>query len=362
MKKRTAGLFLTAVLGLAALAAGGCGNSAADGQASSVTDSQTSAEGSAEDTSSESVSAGGEASGSGADSQEVSGSDADSQEASGGAAEETQYPLTITDDLGNTVTIEEEPERVVSLSPSNTETLFALGADERIVGRTDYCSYPEEAAEVPSIGTYTSPNTELIISMTPDVIFASDYIDDSIRSQVEGAGAKVIVFAASDLEGVEQNILTAGQVLNLNGEAKEITDGMEAEMAQLQEILSANTEEKSAFIDLGGYYSAGEGSLLGNMLEDIGVRNVAADTGEMWPQLSVEKIIESDPDVYISLYTTPEELKQVSGLSELDCIKNDRIVYYDGLSPEADMIQRAGPRLAEGTRLLAEQIYPELFS
>ena len=113
------------------------------------------------------------------------------------------------------------------------------------MGRTDYCSYPEEAEEVPSIGTYTSPNTELIISMTPDVIFASDYIDDSIRSQVEGAGAKVIVFAASDLEGVEQNILTAGQVLNLNGEAKEITDGMEAEMAQLQEILSANTEEKS---------------------------------------------------------------------------------------------------------------------
>ena len=155
-EKRTAGLFLTAVLGLAALAAGGCGNSAADGQASSVTDSQTSAEGSAEDTSSESVSAGGEASGSGADSQEVSGSDADSQEASGGAAEETQYPLTI---------------RMIWAygyhrggarsgwypSPSNTETLFALGADERIVGRTDNCSYPEEAEEVPSIGTYTSP-------------------------------------------------------------------------------------------------------------------------------------------------------------------------------------------------------------
>ena len=137
---------------------------------------------------------------------------------------------------------------------------------------------------------------------------------------------------------------------------------MEKEMAELEEILSASHEEKSAFIDLGGYYSAGPGSLLDNMLQDIRVRNVAADTGETWPQLSVETIIESDPDVYISLYSTPEELRQVPGLSELACIQNeDTLIFYDGLSPEADRIQRAGPRLAEGTRLLAEQVYPELF-
>ena len=116
------------------------------------------------------------------------------------------------------------------------------------------------------------------------------------------------------MESVEQDILTAGQVLNLNKEAKEITDGMEAKMTELREILASNTEEKTAFIDLGDYYSAGEGSLLGNMLDDIGVRNVAADTGEMWPQLSVETIIESNPDVYISFYSSPDELKAVSGL------------------------------------------------
>ena len=280
------------------------------------------------------------------------------QEASG----QTQYPLTITDDLGNEVTIEKEPQRVLSLSPSNTETLFALGADARPVGRTDYCSYPEEAQEVPTIGSYASPNTELIISMTPDVIFASDYIDDSIRSQVENAGAKVIVFSANDIESVEQNILTAGQVLNLNEEAKEITDGMEADLADLQETLSNREEECSAFIDLGEYYSAGEGSLLGNMLDDIGVENIAADTGETWPQLSVEKIIESNPDVYISFFTAPEDLKKVPGLADLDCIQQDRILYFESLSPDSDKIQRAGPRLVEGTRLLAEKIYPDLFS
>ncbi len=342
MKKRWLQKALGAALSLSLVLAAGCGSA---GQESTAAESAA-----AESTAAESMAA------------ESTAAESTAAESTAAGAEETQYPLTITDDLGTSVTIEAEPERVVSLSPANTETLFALGAGEMVVGRTDYCNYPPEAADVPSIGTYTSPNTELVISMEPDVIFASDYIDDSIRSQVEEAGAKVIVFAASDLEGVEKNIQLAGQVLNRNEEAAALVEGMEAEMAELEEILSAGHEEKSAFIDLGGYYSAGPGSLLGNMLEDIGVRNVAAETGEMWPQLSVETIIESNPDVYISLYSTPEELRQVAGLSELACIQSDdTLIFYDGLSPEADRIQRAGPRLAEGTRLLAEQVYPELF-
>lgn len=340
MKKKTISVMLTLMLSAAAVFAAGCGGNAEE------TDHT-------QEESTEGVQA------EGTEDAEDSVSEGQSDSTGGG---ETQYPLTVTDDLGNSVTIEEEPQRVISLSPANTETLFALGADEKIVGRTDYCTYPEEAAEVDSIGSYTSPNTELIISLSPDVIFASDYIDDAVREQVENAGAKVIVFTANDLESVEQDILTAGQVLNQNQEAADLVNGMESDMEEIQGILAAKTEAKSAFIDLGDYYSAGPGSLLGSVLDDIGVENVVADTGEAWPQVSVEKIIESDPDVYISLFTAPEELKQVAGLSSLDCIQNDQIIYYDGLSPEADLIQRAGPRLVEGMRLLAEQIYPELFS
>lgn len=340
MKKKTISVMLTLMLSAAAVFAAGCGGNAEE------TDHT-------QEESTEGFQA------EGTEDAEDSVSEGQSDSTDGG---ETQYPLIVTDDLGNSVTIEKEPQRVISLSPANTETLFALGADEKIVGRTDYCTYPEEAAEVDSIGSYTSPNTELIISLSPDVIFASDYIDDAVREQVENAGAKVIVFTANDLESVEQDILTAGQVLNQNQEAADLVNGMESDMEEIQGILAAKTEAKSAFIDLGDYYSAGPGSLLGSVLDDIGVENVVADTGEAWPQVSVEKIIESDPDVYISLFTAPEELKQVAGLSSLDCIQNDQIIYYDGLSPEADLIQRAGPRLVEGMRLLAEQIYPELFS
>lgn len=343
MKKRIVNLLLAGILSVTAVLAVGCG--------SGKSGSNSGEEG--ENT----VSAGSENAGS--NSASSSGS---SDNAEGDEKGTTVYPLTVEDDLGNEVIIEEEPERVVSLSPANTETLFALGAGERIVGRTDYCSYPEEAAEVESVGTYTAPNTELIISLSPDVVFASDYIDDAVRDQVEEAGAKVVVFSANDVKSVEKNIETAGQILNLNDKAQELTESMTAELEELKDVIAEGSAEKSAFIDLGSYYSAGTGSLLGNMLNDLSVRNIAEDTGETWPQLSLEKIIESDPDIYISLFTSPEELKQTSGLNDLECIKNGNIIYFEGLSPEADMIQRAGPRIVEGTKLLAEKIYPELFS
>lgn len=277
-------------------------------------------------------------------------------------ATQAGYPVTVQDDFGNEVVLEEEPEKVISLSPSATEILFAIGAGDKMVGRTDYCSYPEEAAEVDPIGTYTEPNTELILSKEPDVVFVSDYLDDSVRAQIEATGASVVTFSANTVEAVENDILLAGQVLNLSDNAQGVVDGMETDLAELQEMTATVETKKSVFVDIGSFYSAGPGSLLDDELSELGIENIAADSGETWPQLSVETIIEKNPDVYLSLYTPVEELKTTAGLDTLDCIKEGNVIYYDGLSNEADMIQRPGPRVVEGMRLLAENIYPEVFS
>lgn len=279
--------------------------------------------------------------------------------ADGSGDGQTVYPFSFKDSLGDEVTVDAEPEKVISLSPANTEILFAVGAGDRVIGRTDYCSFPEEASEVASIGTYTSPNTELIISLEPDVVFASDYIDDSIRQQVEAAGAKVVVFSADSVEGVQDLIIQAGEILNLNGNAEELVDSMNAKLKKIQENVLSEGGSKSVFVDIGSFYSAGPGSLLDDMLNQIGVTNVAADIGETWPQLSVESIIEKNPDVYISLYTAPEELEKTAGLSELDCLKGDSVVYFQEFSNESDMIQRAGPRVVDGIEILAENIYTD---
>lgn len=278
-----------------------------------------------------------------------------------GTEDSTIYPFSIRDDLGNMIVIDEQPESVISLSPSSTEILFAVGAGNLIKGRTDYCSYPEDALSISSIGTYASPNLELIIEAEPQIVFASDYIDPSIAEQLKSAGIQIFIFSANTLEAVKTDILNAGAIVNQNRKAREITEDMEKQLAEILEKTKENAGTKSVFVDLGSYYSAGEGSLIGEMFDTIGVENIAADSGETWPQLSVEAIIEKNPDIYLSLYTTPEELKMVSGLNEMDCIKNDHIIYIEGVSPAADMIQRPGPRMVEGMRYLAEQIYPDSF-
>ena len=150
-------------------------------------------------------------------------------------------------------------------------------------------------------------------------------------------------------------------MLNQNEKAGEVVEDMNAELKEVQEITAKAEEKKSVFVDIGSFYSAGPGSLLDDELNKLGAVNIAAEAGETWPQISVETIIEKNPDVYISLFTSVDELKTISGLNELDCMKNDQVVFYDGLSKEADMIQRSGPRVTKGIRLLAESIYPELF-
>lgn len=276
-------------------------------------------------------------------------------------AETDAFPVTVMDDFGNEVTLEKAPESIVSLAPVDTEILFALGAGDSVTGRTDYCNYPEEAADVDSIGTYMEPNMELILSKSPDLVVASGFIDDNIRQQLEENGTAIFITNASDLESTEKNIETLGKLIGHDAEAEEVVKNMEDEWTDLSAELENVKEEKSAFIDIGSLYSAGPSSLLDNSMQMIKVENVAADADSAWPQLSAEAVVEANPDVYISLYSTLEDVQQTAGLSDLACLNEDGgFIYIDGSSVEGDMIQRPGPRYVEGLKVLAELVYPEI--
>ena len=276
-------------------------------------------------------------------------------------AETDAFPVTVMDDFGNEVTLEKAPESIVSLAPVDTEILFALGAGDSVTGRTDYCNYPEEAADVDSIGTYMEPNMELILSKSPDLVVASGFIDDNIRQQLEENGTAIFITNASDLESTEKNIETLGKLIGHDAEAEEVVKNMEDEWTDLSAELENVKEEKSAFTDIGSLYSAGPSSLLDNSMQMIKVENVAADADSAWPQLSAEAVVEANPDVYISLYSTLEDVQQTAGLSDLACLNEDGgFIYIDDSSVEGDMIQRPGPRYVEGLKVLAELVYPEI--
>ena len=276
-------------------------------------------------------------------------------------AETDAFPVTVMDDFGNEVTLEKAPESIVSLAPVDTEILFALGAGDSVTGRTDYCNYPEEAADVDSIGTYMEPNMELILSKSPDLVVASGFIDDNIRQQLEENGTAIFITNASDLESTEKNIETLGKLIGHDAEAEEVVKNMEDEWTDLSAERENVKEETRAFIEIGSLYSAGPSSLLDNSMQMIKVENVAADADSAWPQLSAEAVVEANPDVYISLYSTLEDVQQTAGLSDLACLNEDGgFIYIDDSSVEGDMIQRPGPRYVEGLKVLAELVYPEI--
>jgi iron complex transport system substrate-binding protein len=137
---------------------------------------------------------------------------------------------------------------------------------------------------------------------------------------------------------------------------------MAADREALVEKAKTAKTQKSVFFDIGKFYTAGPGSTLDSMLTDLNAVNIAADGVEQWPQLSTEEIIADNPDVYISLYTKPEDVKATPGFDKINAIINDQLVYFEYLTPESDMIQRPGPRIIDGMALIAESIYPEIFT
>ncbi|SJZ69636.1 ABC transporter substrate-binding protein [Garciella nitratireducens] len=274
--------------------------------------------------------------------------------------DKTTYPITITDDLGNKVTFEKAPKKIVSVAPSNTEILFALGLGDKIVGRDNYSNYPKEAQEIEVVGDFSGPNVEKIIDLSPDVVFAFSGIPEDAKKLLENSNIKVIVFYPSNIDGVLKNIETVGEIFNVQEEANKVAENMQKKRKEILEKVK-NVEKKKVFIDIGDFYSAGPNSFIDSMLEEIHAENIAKDADTQYPQLSLEKIIESNPDVYITISTSKEEIKKLEGIQSINAFKNNNIIEIPMGTEENDMIQRSGPRIVDGLEILAKAIYPEAF-
>lgn len=273
----------------------------------------------------------------------------------------TVYPLTITDDMGNKVIIDKEPSKIVSLAPSSTEILFALGSGSKVVGRSKYDNYPAEANSIAVVGGFSKPNTELITKLEPEVVFAAKTsLSDEAKKLLESQGIKVVIFNPANIDGVYADIKIAGEICNAQANAKEITDSMQTKREEIIDKIK-NVSAKKVFADLGDFYSVGKSSFIGSILTELKADNIASQTSGQWPQLTVEQIVSSDPDVYISLSTSLNDLKAISGLSSTTAFKNGDVQVIDYGTVNNDIMQRPGPRIIDGLELYAKKIYPDEF-
>jgi iron complex transport system substrate-binding protein len=274
--------------------------------------------------------------------------------------------LTFTDGLGREVTLNGFPQRIVSLAPSNTEILFAIGAGDQVVGRDELSDFPEEAKAITDIGsTFDALNTELIVSLEPDLILAAEINTPEQVKQLQDLGLTVYYLKnPTTLEEMYGNLELLAQMTGHEKEAAPLVESLKARVAAVDEKIAPISSRFSVFYELDATdpskpYTAGKGTFITQLIDRAGGYNIASDL-EGYPQLSLEQVVAADPAFIIlgnARYgVTPESVAQRPGWENLSAVKNGQILPFND-----DLVSRPGPRLVDALEELAKLLRPELF-
>ena len=271
------------------------------------------------------------------------------------------FPITVEDAVGNTVTIDAEPERIISLAPSHTETLFALGLGDRVVGVTEYCNYPPEATEKPMVGGFSNIDLEQVVGLEPDLVLATSMHVAETVPALQEHGVTVFVADPQTVLEVLETTRAIGQITGQDEAAKVLIARMQERIDAVQETIGDAPRPK-VFWELGPeLYTAGPGSFLNDLILVAGGENVAADADSPWPQLSIEAIVLKDPDVVVladhNYGETAEMVKERPGWKDIAAVREGRIIEITN----DDIVSRPGPRIVEGLEFLAQAFHPDLF-
>jgi iron complex transport system substrate-binding protein len=270
------------------------------------------------------------------------------------------YPLQVTDSYQRQVTIPKAPRRIISLAPNITETLFVLGKGKLVAGRTDYCDYPAAARQVPSVGSLQSPNIEKIVQLQPDLVIASTHFQKGVLVKLEELQIKVVVlYGEESFAGVYDTIRQVGRIVNASRTAAQVIAKMRRKVNSVTAKVKGRPKPRVYYVVSFGKadnYTAGQNTFIAKMLALAGGVNVANDT-KGW-QYSLEKLVAQNPELVIcsKYFNSKARLQQATGYRDLSAVKAGRLFAID-----SNLLDRQGPRLADGLVALARIIHPEIF-
>ena len=265
--------------------------------------------------------------------------------------------LTVVDMAGRESVFSAPVTRVVALDASDCEILFALGAQEMLVGRGEYCDYPAEALSVPSVQSGYEMNIEQIIALNPQaVILPIMGQTKEQNAQLEAAGIRAVISDAQDIEGIYKNIAMLGALTDKNAEAEALIASMKADLARLSEDAD-RFAGKTVYFEVSplqyGLWTAGKGTFMNEAAELLGLTNCFGDV-DGWAAISEEQVLARNPDyiVTISMYfgegpTPTEEILARPGWDSVTAVKNSAI-----LNLQNDELSRPAPRIVDGVKLL----------
>jgi len=282
------------------------------------------------------------------------------------AGTESPAALTFTDGLGREVKLEGPAQRVLSMAPSNTEILFAIGAGSQVVGRDSLSDYPAEAADITDIGsTFEALNTESIVSLKPDLVLAAEINTPEQVKQLEDLGLTVYYLKnPHTLEEMYDNVAIVAQLTGHEDEAAALVESLKARVAAVDEKIAPLSSRPGVFYELDATdpakpYTAGKGTFITLLIDRAGGYNIASDI-DGYPQFSLEQVVTADPAFIIlgdARYgVSPESIAQRPGWENLSAVKNGNVVPFND-----DLASRPGPRLVDALEELAKILRPGLF-
>ena len=275
------------------------------------------------------------------------------------APDASAFPVEVTDSLGNAVTLEAPPQRIASLSAGHTEVLYAIGAGDQIAAVDNTSDCPSAVNELPKMDAYT-PSVEQIAGLEPDLVVIF-FDPGDLQSSLQGLGIPVLNLAAPEsVQGVYDQMALLGEATGHPDDAERVAGEMREAVEDVRSRLGV-VEAPAVFHEVDtNYFSAASGTFIGDLYGMLGASNIADVTGQPYPQMSGEAIIQADPDVIIladeDAGESPETVKARPGWGSVSAVKNGRVYVID-----PDIVSRPGPRLVEALRTLAGYLYPGLF-
>lgn len=268
------------------------------------------------------------------------------------SAAAASFPLALTDDLGHRVTLAAPPQRIVSLAPSVTELLFALGVGDKVVGVTRWCNYPAAARKLPKVGD-VSLSEEQIVVLRPDLIVGDGALERPFLDRLAKLGWPVLAVRP-------QRVAEVARALSLLGRATGVPEAGEKAARQYRERLAKLSAEGArlarrpggpvrtfVWLDPDGLYTAGPGTFLDELITLAGGRNIAGEARTPWPLLSEETLLLADPEVIVVTPFSPEAVRKKPRWQGITAVRAGKVYQVD-----PDLLSRPGPRLLDGLQAL----------
>lgn len=267
----------------------------------------------------------------------------------------------LTDFLGNPVAMQQYPQRILSLTPTNTEIVYALGLEGKLVGVDTYSDYPEAAKALPKAGDFNNPNVEEIVSLKPDLVLGGNKLQKDAIDKLRALGLNVVATEATEYADVYKSIELVGNLTGAQKKAAEVIADMKAKEKAVLDAVAKAKPDKSVYYALSygdmGNWTGGPGSFTYELIQMAGGRNITGSAPAPWVNLNPEELVTSDPDVILlddSMGSDPSAFSSAEGYKDLKAAKNNQVFMVT-----SNFCARPGPRIVYGLREFAQFITGE---